>query len=107
MRLVNGGGASEVEAAHIRPVADGGPDLVSNGIALTRTVHWMFDRHLITFDDDWRLMRTPALSAEASAFLGNVTGLALPERAVDRPSPAFLAFHRERTLRKARRAPSP
>lgn len=102
MRLVNGGGASEVEAAHIKPVADGGPDLVSNGIALTRTVHWMFDRHLITFDDECRLLRTSLLSPEANAFLGNVTKLSLPARRSDWPSPAFLAVHRERTLAKER-----
>lgn len=100
MRLVNGGGAREVEAAHIRSVEDGGPDLVSNGMALTRTVHWMFDRHLITFGDDRQLIRTPMLSAEASRFLGNISELSVPSRALDRPAPTFLRWHREKTMRK-------
>lgn len=104
MRLVNGGGAVEVEAAHIRSVADGGPDLVPNGIALTRTVHWMFDRHLITFDESMNLIRTPLLSSEASRFLGNVTGLELPARSIDRPDPAFVSAHRAKTFAKVRRA---
>ncbi|MGO8534173.1 HNH endonuclease [Rhizobium ruizarguesonis] len=47
IKLFNGGGGSEVQAAHIRPVADGGPDSVRNGLALFATVHWMFDRALI------------------------------------------------------------
>lgn len=44
IKLINGGGRSEVQAAHIRPVADGGPDSVRNGLALSGTIHWMFDR---------------------------------------------------------------
>ena len=48
LRLINGGGRAEVEAAHIRPVGGGhnGPDSIWNGIALSRTAHWMFDRGL-------------------------------------------------------------
>jgi putative restriction endonuclease len=102
MRLINGGGASEVEAAHIRPVAEGGSDLLQNGLALTRTVHWMFDRSLVTFDDDLRLVRTPLLSDEASRFLGNVTQLRVPAKVVDRPNISFIRFHRERTFAKVR-----
>ncbi|TNE42670.1 MAG: restriction endonuclease [Sphingomonadales bacterium] len=53
LKLINGGGRAEVEAAHIRPVDRGGPDIVTNGIALSGTVHWMFDRGLIGLSDDW------------------------------------------------------
>ena len=48
LRMVNGGGKAEVQAAHIRAVKHGGPDIVQNGIALSATCHWLFDRHLIT-----------------------------------------------------------
>lgn len=44
LRLINGGGRAEVDAAHIRPVQQNGPDIVSNGLALSGTAHWMFDR---------------------------------------------------------------
>ena len=37
LRLINGSGRAEVEAAHIRPVKHDGPDIVSNGIALSGT----------------------------------------------------------------------
>jgi putative restriction endonuclease len=47
LRIINGGGRSEVQAAHIWPVAEGGSDAVHNGIALSGTAHWLFDRHLI------------------------------------------------------------
>jgi putative restriction endonuclease len=55
IKVINGGGRAEVQAAHIWPVADGGPDVVQNGIALSGTVHWLFDRHLISIDQDYRL----------------------------------------------------
>ena len=44
LKLINGRGRAEVEAAHIRPVEANGPDIVSNGLALSGTAHWMFDR---------------------------------------------------------------
>ena len=56
LKIVNGGGRAEVQAAHIMPVAAGGPDIVQNGIALSATVHWLFDRHLISIDEDYRLL---------------------------------------------------
>lgn len=56
LRMVNGGGKAEAQAAHIWSVAEGGPDVVQNGIALSATAHWLFDRHLISLDDDFRLL---------------------------------------------------
>ena len=56
LRIVNGGGKAEVQAAHIWTVADGGPDIVQNGIALSATCHWLFDRHLISLRDDYGLL---------------------------------------------------
>jgi len=52
LKLINGGGRAEVEAAHIRPVEADGPDIACNGLALSGTVHWMFDRGLISLADD-------------------------------------------------------
>ena len=52
LRIINGGGRSEAQAAHIWPVASGGPDVVQNGIALSSNVHWMFDRHLMIVSPD-------------------------------------------------------
>ena len=52
LRLINGGGRAEVEAAHIVPVAGDGPDMVWDGLSLSGTVHWMFDRGLFSVADD-------------------------------------------------------
>jgi putative restriction endonuclease len=56
LRMVNGGGKAEAQAAHIWSVAAGGPDVVQNGLALSATVHWLFDRHLISLADDYGLL---------------------------------------------------
>jgi putative restriction endonuclease len=56
LRIINGGGRAEVQAAHTWGVGDGGPDVVQNGIALSGTIHWLFDRHLISLDPDYRLL---------------------------------------------------
>mgnify|MGYP000362646582 CR=1 FL=1 len=52
LHLRNGGGRPEVQAAHIRPVKQHGNDSVRNGLALSGTLHWMFDRGLISVADD-------------------------------------------------------
>ena len=56
LRIINGGGRSEVQAAHIRPVASSGPDSVRNGLALSGTAHWMFDRGLLSIGDDYSIL---------------------------------------------------
>src|SRR5262249_4040514 len=56
LKLINGQGRAEVAAAHIRSVEANGPDIVSNGIALSGTAHWMFDRGLISLSDDLEIL---------------------------------------------------
>lgn len=56
MRLINGSGRAEIEAAHIKSVAQHGPDTIRNGITLSGTVHWMFDHCLINLGDDLEIL---------------------------------------------------
>lgn len=97
LRLINGGGRAEAEAAHIKPVGANGPDIVTNGIALSGTVHWMFDRGLIGLSDDLEiLVSRQANDPDAVRALLNPTGRALPPaKLLDRPHPHFLQWHRE------------
>lgn len=98
LRMINGGGRPEVQAAHIWPVVEGGPDTVQNGIALSGTVHWMFDRHLISVADDYRLLvshnRVPP--ELRPLFRQQSETLHLPNDRRLWPNPAYLARHRER-----------
>ena len=97
LRLINGGGRAEVEAAHIRPVEHNGPDIVSNGIALSGTAHWMFDRGLIGLEDDLEILVSRQTNdREAIDSMINGSGkLLVPERLADRPRVEFLTWHRE------------
>ncbi len=97
LRIINGGGRSEVQAAHIWPVADGGPDTVRNGIALSGTVHWLFDRHLISLTDDYRLLvsHNKVPSELRSLFASQMDRIHLPENPSLRPNPTYIARHRQ------------
>jgi putative restriction endonuclease len=102
LRLINGRGRAEVAAAHIRPVEANGPDIVSNGIALSGTVHWMFDRGLLSLADDLKiLISRQANDPEGIRALINSTGYALPtRRPIERPHPRFLQWHRENCFKQ-------
>ncbi|MGD0144495.1 MAG: HNH endonuclease, partial [Rhizomicrobium sp.] len=97
LRIINGGGRAEVQAAHIRPVADSGTDSVRNGLALSGTVHWMFDRGLLSVDDDYSLLIAKGRVPDTIERLLNPNGkLRLPEiRKELSPHPQFLRYHRE------------
>lgn len=97
LKLINGGGRAEVEAAHIRPVEADGPDVVSNGLALSGTAHWMFDRGLISLSDDLEILVSRQVNDRSSIdALIHRSGRALePQRPSDRPHPHYLAWHRE------------
>ena len=47
-------GRAETAAAHIRPVEKNGPDMSITGSPFRGTVHWMFDRGLISLSDECR-----------------------------------------------------
>ena len=96
LRIINGGGRAEVQAAHIRPVAAGGSDSVRNGLALSGTVHWMFDRGLISMDEDHSILLARDRLPEAVTRLFRQDGkVAVPRRPEVQPHPAYLRFHRE------------
>lgn len=97
LSLRNGGGRPEVEAAHIRPVSDDGPDHVRNGLALSGTLHWMFDRGLISVADDLSILvsdnKVPRETAQR--LIAPERRLFLPSDPRLHPHPEYLRYHRE------------
>ena len=77
----NGGGRAEAQAAHIQPVAENGPDSLRNGVALSSTFHWMFDRGLISIDDDYSLL------LKRNAIPGSVPCTTPPQTHTRSPAP--------------------
>jgi putative restriction endonuclease len=97
IKLINGGGRSEVQAAHIRPVAERGPDSIRNGLALSGTVHWMFDRGLVSLGDppDYPILLARQGLPDSVRRLFN-PDLLLRKPVNERfwPAPAYAEFHR-------------
>jgi putative restriction endonuclease len=55
-----------LEAAHIRPYADGGGHEVGNGLLLRSDFHTLFDAGYLTIDTDYRLLVSKRLKEEFS-----------------------------------------
>ena len=74
--------------AHIRPVGHNRPDITNNGVALSGTAHWMFDRGLICFTDELEMVISRHVNdRDGAEGLINRTGRLIgPELGRDRPS---------------------
>lgn len=100
MKIINGGGRSEVQAAHIRPVAQAGPDSLRNGLALCATVHWMFDRGLLSVGDNYELLTSSqSIPDSVQRMLNPDRYLLAPRRPDQAPHPVFLKWHRENVFK--------
>ena len=97
LRLRNGGGRPEVQAAHIRPVERQGNDSVRNGLALSGTLHWMFDRGLVSVAEDHSILvsRNKVPTDVADRLIRRPARLLLPQDQRHWPHPANLRWHRE------------
>ncbi len=102
LRLINGGGRAEVEAAHIRPVEREGPDIVTNGLALSGTAYWMFDRGLIGLSDELEILvsRQANDGAAIRAIINSSGRLILPAGASEAPRREFVAWHRQNCFKQ-------
>lgn len=102
LRIFDRNGNAEVQAAHIWSVADGGPDVLQNGIALSATLHWLFDRHMITIGNDNRLIlaKNEMLASFLPALIYEGAVLKLPLNESDRPHPSYIQKHQETFLAK-------
>ncbi len=98
LKIVNGGGKAEVQAAHIWSVETGGPDVVQNGLALSGTVHWLFDRGLIRITDEYQLLvsHNKVPRELLNLFEGQMSRIRLPRNQAHWPNRNYLQRHRER-----------
>ena len=91
-----------LEAAHIAPWRDDPKSQLnpSNGLCLSVLHHRAFDRGLIAFDDNFRLLISPQLATRGDEFVGTAftpfagRSMAMPTKFA--PDPELLARHRER-----------
>lgn len=98
-------GARLVHAAHIKPVRRGGPDHVTNGLALCPTHHAAFDRFLVVVADDFTLgvnRRWVTLLEErdvSKLSKSLLKKLSLPKDPQLRPDLRFVRSHRRAAAR--------
>ncbi len=89
-----------LEAAHIKPFADGGEHLASNGLLLRRDIHSLFDAGYVTvsaenrFEVSRRIREDFENGRDYYALHGK--SLTMPPRADLRPSPEALRWHNEK-----------
>jgi putative restriction endonuclease len=97
IKIINGQGRAEVQAAHIKPISVRGPDSIRNGLALSGTVHWMFDRGFISLGapPDYPILVTKKGLPENVLRLFN-PDMMLLKPADERfwPAPEYIEFHR-------------
>lgn len=95
LRLINGLGRPEVNAAHIIPVEENGSDSVRNGLALSATVHWMFDRGFLSLSDDHNILVSRHLNSDVSHLLLKDRQAKVPAESWLQPHPECLQWHRQ------------
>jgi len=94
-------GKTAVDAAHIHQFKRGGPNHPTNGIALSKTAHGLFDRGFWSIGNDYRVLVKPEAfeeSGEAASLLKPRAGgeILLPSNRSYWPGPEFLAWHRDK-----------
>ena len=98
LRIVDHLGRFEAQAAHVMAVAEHGSDWVRNGVAMTATAHWLFDRGLISIAEDHSLLVSPSV-APVSSSISMRQELLLPTDPSKRPHPEYLKWHRDRVYK--------
>lgn len=94
--LTKGRHLSELEAAHIRSVASGGPDELRNGLSLCGRHHWAFDHGFFTLTDSLQVQWLAPFS-DPHKEVHDGMELFVPVPDDHKPHPIYLAWHRERS----------
>lgn len=87
-----------LEAAHIKPYAETGPHLISNGLLLRSDLHILFDEGYITVTEDLRVEVSRRIKEEFEngkeyyQYLGKPL-FKIPGEDYERPSREFLRWH--------------
>jgi putative restriction endonuclease len=89
-----------LDAAHIRPYAEGGTHTKSNGILLRKDIHSVFDAGYATIDTDYRFVVSEKVknifnNGEEYRRLHGAL-LRLPDNPAERPDRSLLQWHNDR-----------
>jgi putative restriction endonuclease len=88
-----------LEAAHIRPYAEGGEHTGANGILFRRDIHSLFDAGYVTVTKDYRFEVSRRIKEEfengRDYYALNGNSVAVPDRADSRPDTFALDWHNQ------------
>lgn len=86
-----------LDAAHVRPFAEGGEHRMENGVALRTDLHRLFDRGYVTFDEQARLVVSKRLKEEFDngKVYYEMQGRPMSQPLVGSRPEAALAWHRD------------
>ncbi len=94
-----------LRASHIIPWAERENTRLNpeNGLCLSATYDAAFDKYLISFDEDYRLILSPVLKGEYTStafrkYFLNFEGKAIHLPPIYKPSQEYLATHREKMI---------
>ncbi|MDA8344789.1 MAG: HNH endonuclease [Thermaerobacter sp.] len=91
-----------LEAAHIKPFADGGPHDVANGLLLRADLHILFDRGYVTVDEGYRFVVSPRLKDDyhngRDYYARHGHRIVVPSSATEQPSQEHLEWHRSQVF---------
>jgi len=93
-----------LEAAHIKPFALDGSNLISNGLSLRADIHKLFDRGYVTVDKGHRFHVSSRLKTEFDngidyyRYQGSVLTV-VPKLLTNRPSGEYLEWHNDAVFR--------
>lgn len=94
-KVIRYGNLFNLEAAHIKPQAHSGTFLPCNGIAMSRDMHFAFDKGFFTINKDMKVVVHENLSGSDFYKEFNGTEIFLPKVEYFRPNIKFLQYHND------------
>lgn len=91
-----------LEAAHIKMHAAGGPDKVTNGLALCVIHHKLFDLGIMTVDEDMKIHVIESVEGDFGKKLNDEfhdKSISLPRRDKMAPASQYIRWHNERIFK--------
>ena len=107
-RMMAVNGSCPLDAAHIQQFKRGGPCHPTNGIALSKTAHWLFDEGYWSIDTNFRILVAERVFEESgndALLLKRRVGtqIILPKNNHYLPAEEFLQWHRTHKFEKKKR----
>lgn len=98
-RMIGVDGSTPLDAAHIHQFKRGGSNHPTNGLALSKTAHWLFDRGFWSIKDDYSVIVNEAKFEESGEHLyllkpRSGSQILIPSNSYFHPSADCLRWHR-------------